>query len=105
GQDDAIDLDAPQKVRGLEDAVLSGGRVQDQQGYDASARIRFFRDPPNFLQLFHEVESGVKASGGIHHDKLRPTSLGGLNGVEDYRAWICVGLMRNERRTDTLAPD
>ena len=70
GQNDAVDARGGAELLRLFDAVGAGGGVEDQQHLVGSIRHNLSHRPLDFLELFHQVDFGVKPAGGVHQDDV-----------------------------------
>ena len=89
----------------LGQAVLAGGRVEDEEGLHAGARDPLVDDAADLGQLVHEVRLGVEAAGGVGDQDVGVAGDGGVEGVEHHRGRVSVGRMGHDLRVRALSPD
>ena len=84
GQHDSGEIGGFGEFAGLDQAVLSGRRIDHEQRLGHGARP-LLCDTSNFGKFVHQVGLGVQASGGVGHDNVGLDRGGMFDGVEDDR--------------------
>ena len=93
-----------EKCRGLTDAVLTGGSVDDQQRFVRGAWQLLFDNAPHLRQLLHQVRLVVQTSGGVDEHDVGAPRFGGGDCVVSDRAGIGSGLVLDHIDADAIRP-
>jgi hypothetical protein len=88
----------------LRQRVLAGVAVDDQQHFVRRAVHALADHALDLLQLFHQVQLGRQAAGGIDHDHVHAARLARLHRVEGDRGRVA-RFLRNHGDVVALAPD
>ena len=70
---------------GLDEPVLAGRRVQDEEHVPGLARQAPLDDPADLRQLVHQLLLVLEPPGGVDEDGVEPARLGRGHGVEGHR--------------------
>ena len=87
----------------LGQTVLAGRRVEHEQHLVERAG-RAFDDTAQLLQLLHEVDLRVEATGGVDEYEIGAAPARGVHRVEDDRAGVGALLAADEVDADALGP-
>ena len=105
GQNQAGNADVRVELPGLGHGILSGGRVQNQQGLVRGAGDAFAQDTVNFLEFLHQIDAGVESPRGVDDDDVHIAGPGGGEGVERYGGGVRARPMANDVGAGTFGPD
>ena len=92
------------ELLGLDESVLAGSGVHYQQHFMGCLRVVLLQDLHDLLQLLHQVELGMQATGGIHDQDVGASCLRRLHGIVNDRSRIGAVLVAYHRNADSLAP-
>ena len=104
-QRDAADLDCLAEELRLADAVLPGGRVDDEQRLVWRAFEPVLDDTSDLRQLFHQVHLRVQAAGGVDDDDVPAARRSGFDGVVGDRRRVSSALRADEIGLRPAGPD
>lgn len=72
----------------LIERVLSGGRVQNQQGVMGRGFVFFADDTDDFRQFLHQVGAVLQAPGSVDHQQVSALGLRLPHGVKGQAGWV-----------------
>src|SRR5690348_8223615 len=90
---------------GLRQAVLSRGRVENEENIVWRAGDHFGRSALHFFEFGHQIGFRVQATSGVHDDDIGRARLGGGHGIVNHGSGVGAGLLLDDFHAIALGPD
>ena len=102
GEHDAGDVDDLAEDAGLDQAVLTGGGVEDEQ--DLGDRGDLLDDPLDLAELVHEAGLVLQPPGGVDQHRVDPLVDALLDGLEGHAGGVAALRAAHHLDADAVAP-
>ena len=88
----------------LAQAVLPGGRVEDEQRLVRGAGQLLLDHPAHLLELAHQVDLGVQAPGGVDDDDVGAARARRGDAVVDDGGRVAARVLLDDLAADAVGP-